>query len=448
MTFYVGRPFRSTFLPGYSKLLFTSRVSASLKYNAASKAFFSCTSSVAQKTRNEQQQTEANGGHFYNAQQLQIQDTVKKIIEADINPHVDEWENKGAFPAHEVFSKLGSAGLLGISKPEEYGGLGLNYKYNMAMLEALGNVNCGSIPMAVSVQTDMATPALAWFGSDKLKREFLAPSIGGELVACVGVSEAHAGSDVAGIKTTAKRVKGDLIINGSKMWITNGAQADWMCLLANTSTDKGPHRSKSLICLPLKTPGVTVARKIDKLGMRCSDTAELFFDDVRVPADYIIGEEGEGFTYQMMQFQDERLCGAICVLAPMQKVLDQTSEYTHKRMAFGKPLIANQVIHFRLAELQTELECLKALLYRAGDLYVEGENVMQLASMAKLKSGRLAREITDSCLQYWGGMGFTNEVLVSRLYRDMRLVSIGGGADEVMLGIIAKTMGNLPSRGK
>jgi len=384
---------------------------------------------------------------FYEEEQKSMQETVRKIIDEDINPYVDEWELSGQYPAKQVFKKLGDAGLLGVNKPEEFGGMGLDFKYSIALNEEMGNINCGAVPMSIAVQTDMATPALARFGSDKLRKDFLEPSIRGDFVACLGVSEPGGGSDVAAATTTARRQGDDLIINGQKMWITNAFQADWMCLLANTS-DGPAHVNKSLICLPMDTPGIHLNKRIDKMGMRGSDTAVVFFDDVRVPAANIIGEPGMGFTYQMLQFQEERMaCGAL-TLTPLAKCISQTAEYTRNRMAFGAPLLNNQVIHFRLAELQTELEMLRAALYRATELHVGGGDVTQLASMIKLKAGRLCREIPDSCLQYWGGMGFTNEVLISRLYRDMRLNSIGGGADEVMLGIICKTMDILPKKPK
>jgi len=194
----------------------------------------------------------------------EIRRTLRSIIDKDINPHVDKWEENGIFPAHEVFKKLGDAGLLGINKPIEYGGMGLDYSYAMVMAEELGHINCGSVPMAIGVQTDMATPALARYGSNALRKEFLAPSISGDYVACLGVSEVGAGSDVASIKTTARKVGGDWVINGGKMWTTNGTQADWMCLLAGTG--EGPaHKNKSLICLPMKTKGVQIVKKLDKL---------------------------------------------------------------------------------------------------------------------------------------------------------------------------------------
>ncbi|XP_043201244.1 probable acyl-CoA dehydrogenase 6 isoform X2 [Amphibalanus amphitrite] len=380
----------------------------------------------------------------YGEDHREIQNTLKKIIDQDINPHVDQWEADGAFPAKEVFKKLGNAGLLGITKPTEYGGSALDFSYSVAANEQLGAVHCGAVPMAIAVQTDMSTPALARAGNDRLKREFLAPSIAGDLVSCLGVSEPGAGSDVASIKTRAERKGDDLIINGQKMWITNGCQADWICLLANTSAGP-PHRSKSLMCVPMDTKGITIAKRIDKMGMRSSDTAQIFFEDVRVPADSIIGEEGMGFTYQMQQFQEERMAGIALSLAPMDLIINQTIEYARQRQAFGRSILDNQVVHFTLAELQTEVELLRSLLYRAVESYVAGQDVTELVSMGKLKSGRLVREVSDKCLQFWGGMGFTNEVLVSRMYRDLRLLSIGAGADEVMLGIICKFMGTLPA---
>jgi citronellyl-CoA dehydrogenase len=374
-----------------------------------------------------------------------IRRNVKRFIDAEINPRVDAWEEAGIFPAHEVFKKMGDLGFLGINKPAKYGGMGLDYSYHLVFLETLGHIRAGGVPMAIGLQTDMATPALARFGSEELCREFLAPSIAGDYVACLGVSETGAGSDVASIKTTARKDGGDYVIDGGKMWTTSGTQADWMCLLANTG-DGPAHKNKSLICLPMKTRGVTVARKLDKMGMRCSDTAQIFFEGVRVPQRFRIGEEGAGFTYQMLQFQEERLYGAAAGLITKERMIEETIAYAGQRKAFGQSILDNQSVHFRLAELKTEVEMLRALTYRAAELMLKGEDVTMLASMAKLKSGRLSREISDACLQYWGGMGFMNETWISRAYRDTRLGSIGGGADEIMLSIICKHMGILPGK--
>lgn len=374
----------------------------------------------------------------------QIADTVRKFVAKEINPHIAQWEAAGKFPAHEVFKKMGDLGLLGIKYPVEYGGMGLDFSYAMVMAEALGECNAGGVPMAIGVQTDMCTPALARFGSDDLRREFLAPSIAGDLVGCIGVSEVTGGSDVAALKTVAEKDGDDYVINGSKMWITNGMQADWCCLLANTSEGQA-HKNKSLIIVPLDTPGVT-RHAIHKIGMHSSDTAQLFFDNVRVPRRHLIGQEGMGFMLQMLQFQEERLYGAAGTLRTLDRLIDQTIDYTRQRQTFGRPILDNQVVHFRLAELRTEVEALRSLTYRAVESYVSGKDVTKLASMAKLKAGRLSREVADACLQYWGGMGFTADNPISQAYRDGRLISIGGGADEIMLGIICKLEGTLPGK--
>lgn len=373
--------------------------------------------------------------------------TVKLFVEQELNPNVPEWEKAGIWPAHEVLKKMGGLGLLGISKPEACGGLGLDYSFEVVFAQALGNCICGSLPMAIGVQTDMATPALARFGSDALKKEYLAPAIAGDMVVSIAVSEAGAGSDVASIKTTARKDGGDYIINGSKMWITNGTQSDWACVLANTSDGKA-HQNKSLIVVPMDAAGIDRKTRLDKLGMRASDTAVVFLDNVRVPQRNLIGQEGMGFMYQMMQFQEERLFGAASGIDGLTNIIDETITYTRQRHAFGQPLVDNQYVHFRLAELKTEVESLKALVYQATEEYVAGRDASMLASMCKLKAGRIAREITDSCLQFWGGQGYMWETNVARAYRDTRLVSIGGGADEIMLGIICKLMGILPSKRK
>ncbi len=379
----------------------------------------------------------------FTAEHRQISDTVTRFVRNEINPHVRQWEAAGQYPAHEVMGKLGRLGLLGLKYPEAFGGAGLDFGYSMAMAEALGICDCGGVPMSIGVQTDMATPALARFGSDELRRAYLAPAIAGEMVACIGVSEPGGGSDVAAVRTSARKDGGDYVIDGTKMWITNGLQADWCCLLANTSAEGAPHRNKSLIVVPMDAPGIT-RQKIDKIGMHSSDTAQLFFDRVRVPRRNLIGEEGAGFTMQMMQFQEERLWAAASGIRGLDLTIDRTIEYARERHAFGRSILDNQVVHFRLAELRTEVEALRALTYRAVGLYVAGEDVTRLASMAKLKCGRLTREVSDACLQYWGGMGFTWDNPVSQAFRDGRLASIGGGADEVMLGIICKLEGTLP----
>ncbi|HET7835433.1 MAG TPA: acyl-CoA dehydrogenase family protein [Variovorax sp.] len=381
---------------------------------------------------------------LYTSEHQALMQSIRRFIASEIDPFVDEWEAAEIFPAHDLFRKMGGLGFLGITKPEAYGGLGLDFSYALAAAEAMGYARAQGVAMAIGVQSNMATPALAAFGSDDLKREFLAPAIAGEMVAAIGVSEQGAGSDVASLKTRARRDGDDYVISGSKMWITNGTQADWICLLCNTSEGGSAHKNKSLIIVPLmqdgkRTRGIEV-QKIRKFGMWSSDTAQIFFDEVRVPVRHRIGEEGMGFIYQMKQFQEERLDGAARRLSAMAWI-QETADYLRQRQAFGRPLLDNQFIQYKLAELKTELEALRALVYVATQTYIEGGDVVELASMAKLKAGRLSREIADWCMQFQGGMGYTWDNPVSRAYRDYRLGSIGGGADEVMLMVIARQMG-------
>ena len=377
----------------------------------------------------------------------EVQKTLKRLIDEDINPHVDEWEEAGIFPAHEVFKKLGNLGLLGLTKPEAYGGAGLDYSYSLAMAETLGHIHCGGVPMAIGVQTDMCSPALARFGSPELCAEFLTPSITGDMVGCIGVSEPGAGSDVSAIKSYARKDGDDYIISGQKMWITNSLQADWMCMLVNTG-EGAAHKNKSLVMVPMRegrggklTKGIEVAKKIRKIGMNSSDTGRIYFDEVRVPQRNRIGGEGQGFIYQMQQFQEERLWAAASTLQGLNNCIEDTIAYAQERKLFGATLADQQWVQFKLAEMKTDVEALRALTYRACELYIQGQDVTELASMAKLMAGRLNRSVTDGCLQFWGGMGYSYETRISRAYRDGRLGSIGGGADEVMLGILSKIMG-------
>lgn len=371
--------------------------------------------------------------------------SIRRFVELELNPHVDEWEEAGIWPGHEILGKMGALGFLGLSYPEEFGGQGLDFWYTLIFCEELAKTDCAGVPMGITVHTDMCTPALAEYGSDALRRQFLEPSLRGTAIGCIAVTEPDAGSDVASIRTRARADGDDWVISGRKLYITNGAQADWACVLARTSDEPGV-RSMSLIITPTNTPGFSVSRRLRKLGNHSSDTAELIFDNVRVPKAYTVGAEGMGFIMQMRQFQRERLVGAILAYSSAEKVVRQTISYTQQRRAFGAALIEQQAIHFRLAELLTEIEALKALCYQATERYTAHEDITLLASMAKLKGGRLAREVTDSCLQFYGGMGYMEETPIARAYRDARLLSIGGGADEVMLGIIARQEGMLPTR--
>lgn len=368
--------------------------------------------------------------------------SVRRLVDEEINPYVDEWEEAGIFPAHELFPKLGEIGALGLEYDPDFGGGGADHSFTYVLAQELGRIDCAGVPMAIAVETSMATPALARYGSDELKRAYLEPTLRGEMVCSIAVSEPDAGSDVAGIRTRAVRDGEDWVITGRKMWITNGTQADWLCLLARTDDSQpGDYHGMSLIVVPTSTPGFSVGRKIEKMGNRSSDTAEIVLDEVRVPVTNTVGEEGRGFQQQMSQFQDERLVGAYIALAGARKALDRTKDYLQQRVAFGKPLLANQHLQYRLAELYADVDLIDGFLQHAADRYLDGHDVTREATVAKLKTGRVTREVADTCVQYHGGMGYAEEMWVARYFRDSRLMSIGGGADEVMLRVITMLEG-------
>lgn len=386
--------------------------------------------------------TQANPNPFTEEHEM-FRKSVRKFVENEITPHADEWEEARIAPLHDLFKKMGDLGFLGLNYPEKYGGSEADIWFTVVLHEEMGKAPMGGVPMAVAVQTDMCTPALAYHGSDYIKETFLAPAIRGEMVGAIAVTEPDAGSDVARIRTRAVRDGDDYVINGSKIYITNGTQADWLCLLARTA-DSDDYKGMSLIMVPTDTPGFIVSRKLKKLGQHSSDTAVLSFEDMRVPIKNRIGDEGKGFYYQMEQFQMERLVGAIGAYSSAEKAVRDTIAYTRNRKAFGKPLLANQWIQFKLSELLTEIEATKHLAYYCASLIQAGAKsteVTRIASMCKLKAGRLARQVADTCIQFYGGMGYMEETPISRYYRDSRLASIGGGADEIMLQIIAKLEG-------
>ncbi|WP_432164653.1 acyl-CoA dehydrogenase family protein [Streptomyces sp. bgisy031] len=366
--------------------------------------------------------------------------TVRAFVEAEIQPHMDEWEAAGMFPAHELFPKLAKIGLLGLEYDPAYGGEGADHTFTVIAGEELGRINGNGVPMGISVQTNMATPALARFGTHELKEKYLAPAIAGEYVTSIAITEPDTGSDVARVRTRAERVGDDWVINGSKLYITNGAQADWLCLLARTSGEGG-YRGMSQIVVPTDTRGVTVSRKLDKLGNRSSDTAELVFEDVRVPVSNTIGEVGRGFQQQMQQFQHERMIAAYMTVGSVGHALERTRDYLKQRTTFGKPLIENQWIQFKLAELAAELDLLRHYNYACAEAYMRGEDTSRYATVAKLTSGRLARRTADVCMQFHGGVGYMEETWTARYFRDARLRSIGGGAEEIMLQVLARAEG-------
>jgi citronellyl-CoA dehydrogenase len=382
-----------------------------------------------------------NGNRIYFTKEHDmVRRAVADFVQKEINPNVDQWEAEGIAPLKKIFKMMGDLGFLGIRYDSAYGGQGLDYWYDTVFLEELGHIKALGLAVAITVQTHMATPAIEAFGNDHLKNTYLNAAIAGDMIGAIAVTEPEAGSDVAAIRTTARKDGGDYVINGSKMYITNGTQADFFTLLARTSDEPGYH-SFSLFVVPSDLPGVTVGRKLDKLGIRISDTAELFFDNVRLPAENLIGSQGEGFIYQMQQFQHERfsLLPFTCIAA--RDIIDMTVEHIRQRMTFGKPLVARQVLRHRIADWLTEVECLQQLIYHIVRMKEAGLDATREISMGKLAASRVLIGVSSDCLQMYGGLGFMNEMLISRYYRDARGLSIGGGADEVLRDVIAKLEG-------
>jgi citronellyl-CoA dehydrogenase len=366
---------------------------------------------------------------------------LRDLFEREIEPHVDDWEAARTFPAHELFPKLAAFGLFGLEYDEAYGGMGADHTFTMIAAEEMGRISCGGVPMAMAVQMSMSTPALARYGSHDLKERYLAPAIRGEVVTSIAVTEPDAGSDVAGIRTRAIRDGDEWVINGTKLFITNGTQADWLCLLARTSDESEGAQGMSLIVVPTDIEGVAVSRKLEKLGMWSSDTAELSFTDTRVPFANTIGEIGRGFQQQMVQFQAERLTTFYKQVGSIAQALERTRDYLRERRAFGAPLLANQHLQFVLAELTARHDVLKHYARTIADAVVRGEDATRYATIGKLLGSRLQREVADVAVQFHGGMGYMDENWTSRYFRDTRLDSIGAGADEVMLRILARMDG-------
>lgn len=373
----------------------------------------------------------------------QFREVVRRYVTERVNPHVDEWEEAGEMPLHDLFGDMADLGFLGLTYDPKWGGQGADHLFTLVLAEEFGRCDHGSLPMALGVQVDMATPSLHDYGSDELRETWLAPALRGEMVAAVAVTEPDAGSDVAGIRTRARRDGDHWVISGSKMYITNGLKADWLCLLARTSepSDAGGYTGMSQIVVPTDLEGFRVDRKLDKLGMRASDTGLLTFDEVRVPVGHTIGREGMGFQQQMGQFVIERMWAAYSTATACELAIERTITWVREREAFGKPLARHQYVAYRLAELAAEVDLLRSYNHQVAAAHTAGQDVVRQATIAKLKAGRLHREVADACLQFHGGIGYMEETWTSRFLRDGRLTSIGGGADEVMLRVLTMVDG-------
>jgi citronellyl-CoA dehydrogenase len=374
----------------------------------------------------------------WNESHEQLRKTVRDYCERELAPHAAEWDKAGGFP-RSVFKDLAGLGLLGIRYPEQYGGLGLDWWYSVAYMEELVHARSGGVMMSILVDSDMCSPVIAEVGNDEQKEEFLAPLIAGEKVGALGVTEPGAGSDVASIRTTAKKDGGDYIINGAKTYITNGAFADFITLLVRTGGEG--FGGVSLVLFPTNTPGFTVGRKLDKLGTRAVDSCELSFENCRIPQRYLLGEENQGFYYLMNNFQGERVAAGVMAYAGSTLQLRDALRYGEERSAFGRPIIKYQWWRHKFAEHLAAIEAARALTYTAVAKMVDGENPTREVSMAKLFAGELAQKVAYDCMQFHGGYGYIEEYDICRAFRDTRLITIGGGTSEVMREIICKWEG-------
>lgn len=374
---------------------------------------------------------------FFNEEHKMFREFVRGFIEREINPFVDRWEAEEKFPARELYKKMGNEGLLGLTYPEQYGGLDLDFWYTVIWMEELGAVEAGGIPMSVTVQTEISTPAIAKYGSHELKQQYLRPAIQGDFIGALAITEPDAGSDVTAISTVADEYADHYIMNGRKSYITNGSIADFIMTLCKTSPDQGT-RGMSLMLVPAKSPGIIVAQKYKKLGNFCCDHAELTFENVKVPKENIIGMKNMGFDIQMEQFQHERLIEGILACSQGKNILNKAKEYARQRMIFGQRLIDHQSVAFSFVNMETELEFLQQMTYHCADLFIKGHECTREIAMVKLKAGKLLRLITDECLQLLGGYGYMEGTQIARAYRDSRATAITGGSVETMQHILTK----------
>ncbi|HEY6638684.1 MAG TPA: acyl-CoA dehydrogenase family protein [Solirubrobacterales bacterium] len=383
--------------------------------------------------------------HFiFTDEHEELRESMRSWVLKELTPHRFEWEEDG-WP-DSVVKRAGELGFIGLCYPEEYGGQGGDYFYSLVRAECMSYSGCGGLNMGMAVHTDMATPPIHLLGTEDLKQRYLVPSVKGEKISSLGITEPGAGSDVAGIRTTAKRDGDEYVIDGSKIFITNGARADFIVLVTKTDPDKG-HDGITLFVVDLKdddgnpVPGFSVSRKLEKMGMHASDTAELAFEDVRVPAENMLGEEGKGFYHISWELQGERLVGAIGCVSGAERVFERTLEYAKEREAFGRPIGRFQAIRHKFAEMSTQIEAAKQFVYTTAWRFGNGEYPVREISQAKLFASRLICDVADECIQIHGGYGYMKEYEVERAYRDARLNRIGAGTDEIMLEVIGRSYG-------
>lgn len=371
---------------------------------------------------------------YFTQAHAEFRESVRRFVAKEIAPHVLEWEEAGGFP-RDAFRALGDMGYLGIPYPEEVGGLGLDFFYSIVLLEEMARCGAAGFPGAVAVHAYMAMPPLLALGSEALKRDYLAPAVSGEKIGGLAITEPDCGSDVAALRTRAVRDGDHYVVNGSKTFVTNGCVADFLTTAVRTS-GSGGHDGISVLVMDARTPGFRVSKRLKKLGWHSSDTAEITFDECRVPVAHRLGEEGKGFYYLMDNFRIERLTAAVLAVGGMQWIFDRALDYATTRQAFGRPIAKFQVLRHRFADMQTEIEAARQLTYHAAWLYDRGEPAIGEITMAKLMAAELGPRVADRCLQVYGGYGFMEEYPAARAYRDSRLSSIGGGTSEIMREIL------------
>ena len=374
---------------------------------------------------------------YITPEHITLRDQVARFLVEEVEPVAHAWEEQGCVP-REVLRKMGALGLLGITYPEEYGGAQADALTSLVFAEALSRSTFGGFVVTVLVHTDMASPHLVHAGTREQLQRFLPRIISGELITAVGITEPDAGSDVAGLRTRARRERGQWVLNGAKMFITNGVHADLYFIAARTDPDAKGSRGISMFIVEKGTPGFRVGRALKKTGWLCSDTAELVFDDCRVPEANLLGEENAGFYAVMKNFQTERIALSAMAVGHCMTALAFTLDYVRTRKAFGASLYEKQVIRQRLAMLQAKTEAARQLMYHCAWLVTQGRECVKDVSMLKALTGELANEVMYACQQFHGGMGYMRESAVERLTRDARVLAIGGGATEVMLEEVAK----------
>jgi len=378
--------------------------------------------------------------HFiFSEEHDRLRESIRRFVQKELAPHAEEWEET-TFP-DSVIRRMGELGFLGLSVPEQYGGQGGDYYANLVLAEEMAGAQSGGLAMGVAVHTDMATPPILAFGTEEQKQRYLAPAMRGEKIACIGITEPDAGSDVAGIKTRAVRDGDEWVINGSKTYITNGHRADFIVLMTKTGDADAGYEGFTVFIVDMDLPGVIREKKLEKLGMHASDTALLAFQDVRVPDSAVLGEVGKGFYHIMWELQGERLIGAAGCVAGAQLAFDKTLQYAKERTAFGRQIGRFQVTRHKFAEMATKIESARQMVYTTAWRFRNGEYPVREISMAKLHAARVAVEVADECIQIHGGAGYMKEYGIERVWRDMRLNRIGAGTDEIMLDVIGRSYG-------